>query len=87
MFVIHARQSDRAIVDLLTIHCVRLQFFIRTKIIKASVNNIEIIFHYFFLLFFFKYCFFYKFFLLYLPIAEKKLLVLVSNNLRTYETR
>ena len=42
-----------AVVDLLAVHCVRLQFFIRTEVIKTPVNNREIIFHYFFLLFFY----------------------------------
>ena len=46
------RQSDRAVVDLPTIQCVRLQFFVRTEVMKTPVNNREIIFHYFFLLFF-----------------------------------
>jgi len=51
--VVHARQSDRAVVDLLAVHCKRLQFFIRTEVMKTPVNNREIILFYFFLLFFF----------------------------------
>ena len=59
----------------------QLQFFARTEVMEASpLNNREIIFHYFF------FTVFYWLFLLYLPIAEK-VLVLFPSNLRTHEMR
>jgi len=78
--VVLARQSDGAVIDLLAVHFMQLQFFARTEVMEASVNNKEIIFHYFF------FTVFYWLFLLYLPVAEK-LLVLFPSNLRTHETR
>jgi len=50
--VVLAWQSDGAVVNLLAVYFVRLQFFARAEVMKASVNNREIIFCYFFLLFF-----------------------------------
>jgi len=50
---------------------------------KALANNREIIFPYYYFL---NIVFFYQLFLLYLPIAEK-FLVLFFSNLRSYETR
>jgi len=72
--VVLARQSDDAVVDLLTVYFVQLQFFARTEVIEAPVNNREIILHYFFFT-----VFFYWLFLLYFPVAEKLFVLFPSN--------
>jgi len=51
--LVFARQSNGAVVDLLAVHFVQLQFFARTEVMEAPVNNREIIFHYFFFTVFF----------------------------------
>ena len=33
---VRARQSDSAVIDLLAVHCVQLQFFIRIEVMQAS---------------------------------------------------
>ena len=53
--IVLARQSDGAVVDLLAVHFMRLQFFARTEVMKAPTNNKEI-----FSIFF--YCFYWLFF-------------------------
>ena len=53
--VVLARQPDGAVVDLLAVHFMQLQFFARTEVMKAPTNNKGIF------LFLF-YCFFIDYF-------------------------
>ena len=69
--VVFARQSDGAVVDLLAVHFMQLQFFARTEVMKAPANNKEIIFLFLFTVFIYYFYYIYrsqKYFLLSFPV-------------------